>query len=113
MSRKKLVSDAVELMDKWYGSIPDWDKLVAEEEFNMQVGQAVYDLRHSVGLSQADLAKLTDTTQSIISKVENADYDGSSIDILKRVCFALHTRIEVFCSGNMPGNDGCKVAVKL
>lgn len=98
MSRKKRVINADELMDRWYGEIPGWDDLLAEEEFNMQIGQAVYDLREAVGMSQADLAKLVGTTQAIISKIENADYNGSAIDILKRICFALHTKIRVSCA---------------
>lgn len=107
MSRRKKVTDAVELMDRWYGSIPGWDDMVAEEELNMQIGQAVYDLRHKVGLSQTDLAKLTGTTQAIISKVENADYDGNPMEILKRVCFAVHVTIRISCAPVQQQDSEC------
>jgi ribosome-binding protein aMBF1 (putative translation factor) len=111
MSRKKRVSDVVELMDRWYGSIPGWDEMVAQEELNMQVGQAVYDLREAVGLSQADLAKLIGSTQSTISKVESADYKGYAIEILRRVCFALHTPIKISCPRPESTRRDCEVSL--
>lgn len=95
MSRTKKVSNVSELMDKWYNNIPGWDNMVAEEELKIEIGQQLYDLRERVGLSQTDLAKLIGTNQSIISKVENADYDGNSLSILTRVCAAMHTRMSV------------------
>lgn len=111
MSRKKRVSDAVELMDRWYGSIPGWDEMLAEEELNMQIGQAVYDLREAVGLSQADLAKLIGSNQATISRVENADYRGNAIEVLRRVCLALHTPIRISCPRPGSSRRECKVAL--
>lgn len=111
MSRTKMVSDAVELMDRWYGNIPDWDDLVAEEEFKMQVGQAVYDLRNAVGMSQADLAKLIRANQATVSKVENADYRGNAIEVLKRVCFALHTKIRIDCPTPAGRQPECSISL--
>ncbi len=97
-------------MDRWYAGIPGWDEMVAAEELKMQIGQAVHDLRNKVGLSQADLAKLTNTNQSIISKVENADYDGNAIEILRRVCFALHSKISIQCTMPPDGQPECRIA---
>ncbi len=93
MSRKKRVNDAVALMDKSYNYIPNWDEMVAR----MQIGQALYDLRNMVGQSQADLAIVAGTNQSIISKVENADDNGSPLDILGG-CLALHIKISIRCT---------------
>ena len=92
---RKRITDAVEIMDRSYGGSPDWDRLVAEEGLKVSVGQMVYDLRQEAGLSQAKLADLVGTSQAIISKVENADYEGSALEILSRVCFALHRNISV------------------
>lgn len=111
MSRTKRVSDVLELMDRWFGSIPGWDDMVAEEELKMQVGQAVYDLREAVGLSQADLAKLICSNQAVISKVENADYRGNAIEVLRRVCFALHTPIKISCPRPRSRRKDCQVAI--
>lgn len=108
--KKRKISDAVELLDRWYGGDSEWDRLVAAEELNMQVGQAVHDLRTAAHLTQQQLADATGTTQSIISKVENADYEGSAIEILRRVCFALGRKMSVSCASGDSGTD-CRVAV--
>lgn len=101
----KRITDAVEIIDRQYGSSADWDKLVAEETLKADVGQLVHDLRMEAGLSQTRLADLIGTSQSVISRVENADYEGSALEILARVCFALHRNISV------GRKDGGRIAV--
>ena len=92
---KKRTKDAVELMDHWYGGDPEWDRMVIEEEIKARVGQIVYHLRTSADLSQTRLAKMTGVTQAMISKLENADYEGDYFGLLLRVCFVLHKRLDV------------------
>lgn len=89
------IADAVEIMDRRYGGSNEWDKLVAEESLKTSVGQVVHDLRDEAGLSQTKLAALVGTSQSIISRVENADYEGSALEMLARVCMALQKDIKV------------------
>ncbi len=93
--KSKKTSDAVELMNKWYGGDAEWEQMLVDERLRVQVGQIVYDLRIEAGLSQEALAKLAGTSQSIISRVENADYEGSALEMLYRVCSALHRQISV------------------
>ncbi len=93
--KSKKTSDAVELMNKWYGGDAEWEQMLVDERLKVQVGQIVYDLRTEAGLSQEALAKLAGTSQSIISRVENADYEGSALEMLYRVCSALHLQINV------------------
>lgn len=95
MKSRKKTSDAVELMNKWYGGDQEWEQMLVEERLRVQVGQIVYDLRIEAGLSQTALAKLVGTGQSIISRLENADYDGSALEMLFRVCSALHRQVRV------------------
>lgn len=94
---KRKITDAVEIIDRRYGGDPDWDRMALEEELNLKVAQTVHDLRASAGLTQQKLAEMVGTTQSIVSKVENGDYDGSAAEMLVRVCFALHRRVEIDC----------------
>ncbi len=95
MTKCKRTSDAVELMNRWYGGDEEWEQELAEERVRVQVGQIVYDLRTEAGLSQEALARLAGTSQSIISRVENADYEGSALEMLYRICSALHRQIRV------------------
>lgn len=93
----KSVPEATELMDQWYGSEnpEQWKMLVDEERLKLEVGQIIYDLRKEAGLSQTALAKRIGTGQAIISKAEHGDYDGSCLEILRRVCAALKHPVRV------------------
>ena len=44
---------------------------------------------------QAELAKRVGTTQSVISRLENADYKGRSLTMLQRIASALNHQIEL------------------
>lgn len=100
----KTIPDAVEVLDKRYGSDnpEEWNRLLREEEIKGQIAQIVYDLRNEAKLSQTRLAKLVKTSQSVISRVENADYEGSALEILLRVCLALNRPLHVTKQDNDP-----------
>jgi len=58
---------------------------VEEERVNVQVAQAIHDRRVEAGLTQDELAKLVGTTQSVISRLEDSDYEGHSLAMLCRI----------------------------
>ncbi|MCL5105073.1 MAG: helix-turn-helix transcriptional regulator [Armatimonadetes bacterium] len=91
------IRDAVEILDRRYGGDPEWDRMVIEEELNARVAQLVYALRNEAGLTQAELAKRIGTRQPVLSKLENADYEGSALEMLWRICVALDKKLEVTC----------------
>lgn len=55
----------------------------------------IYDLRQLAGLTQKQLAELIGTKQPVISRLEEADYGGHSLEILRRIAAALHCRLEI------------------
>lgn len=59
------------------------------------IGRRILELRTAAGLTQAQLAKLIGTTASVICRLEDADYEGHSLAMLRRVGAALHQRVEV------------------
>jgi transcriptional regulator with XRE-family HTH domain len=65
------------------------------ERVNAQVARTIYELRQDAGLSQGELAKMIETTQSVISRLEDADYEGHSLSMLQRVAKALNSRLSV------------------
>ena len=75
------------------------DKKKAEafdaELANAEVARKLYDLRMQAGLTQAALAKLVGTTASVISRLEDADYDGHSLAMLRRIATGLNKRVEI------------------
>lgn len=94
-TKKKTTCDALELMDRRYGVSPDAQEL--HEEFTQQaeVAEMLYAARQAAGLTQAELAKLAGTTQQVISQLEDADYEGHSLSMLRRIAKALNRRIEI------------------
>lgn len=86
---------AVEILDRLTGDDPELRELVAEEAVNAQVARLIYDARTRSGLTQKQLAKLLGTHQSTIARLEDADYGGHSLSMLRRVGEALDQRVEV------------------
>lgn len=68
---------------------------VEQERVNAQVAQLIYDQRKAAGLSQRELAELIGTQQSVISRLESADYDGHSLTMLERIAQAVNRRLRV------------------
>ena len=78
---------------------PELAKAVEDESFNADIAQQVYDLRTQARLTQKQLADLVGTQQSVISRIEDADYDGHSLTMLKRIASALKRKLKVdFCA---------------
>jgi ribosome-binding protein aMBF1 (putative translation factor) len=95
MTKKKTI-DAVEILHRRYvEDNPAMAALLEEERANADVAQKIYDLRNSAGLSQRQLAALVGTTASVICRLEDADYDGHSLAMLRRIAAALDKRVEI------------------
>ncbi len=62
---------------------------------DMEIGEMIYHVRTEAGLSQRALAKLVGTTASVICRLEDAEYDGHSLAMLRRIADALGKRVEV------------------
>ena len=58
-----------------------------------QVARQIHGLRTSAGLSQRQLAERVGTTASVISRLEDADYNGHSLNMLRRIAEALGHRV--------------------
>ena len=48
----------------------------------------VREMREDAGLTQAELAKKVGTTQSVIARLEGAEYAGHSLRVLQRIAAA-------------------------
>ena len=53
------------------------------------------DLRTKTGLSQRAMARKAGTTASVICRLEDADYEGHSLAMLRRIAAALDKRVEI------------------
>lgn len=68
---------------------------VQTELINAEIAQLIYDRRTAAGLTQKQLADLVGTRQSVISRLEDADYEGHSLSMLQRIATALDQRLHV------------------
>ena len=96
MAKKKAIRDAVEILHRRYvGDDPERKASLQEERVNAEVARTIYELRKQAGLSQKELANRVGTTQSVISRLEDDDYEGHSLRMLNRIAKALKSRVTV------------------
>ena len=92
---KKTTTDATKILAEIAGHDPKRQQAFEEEVANREVAQRIYELRQRAGLSQAELAKRVGTTQSVISRLEDADYEGHSLAMLNRIAAAVERRVDI------------------
>ena len=63
--------------------------MVSEERVNFRAATLIRRAREEAGLTQAQLAAKVGTTQSVISRLEDADYAGHTLGTLQRILSAL------------------------
>ena len=92
---KKTTTDALKILAHMTGKDPEMQRGFEEEVANREVAHKIFQLRQDSGLSQAELARRVGTTQSVISRLEDADYEGHSLAMLNRIAAAVERRVEI------------------
>jgi ribosome-binding protein aMBF1 (putative translation factor) len=89
-------NDAVKIINNRYvKNDPAIQDLLREASLNAKVAQLIYTARKQAGLTQQQLADLIQTKQSVIARLEDADYEGHSLSMLQRIGEALGQQIEI------------------
>jgi DNA-binding XRE family transcriptional regulator len=89
-------TDAIKILHKrFYAGRPERLAALEEARANDEVAREIRALREKAGLTQKQLAALVGTTTSGISRLEDADYEGHSMAMLRRIAAALNRRVEV------------------
>jgi transcriptional regulator with XRE-family HTH domain len=83
------------LKRRYFEGNPQKQALLEEERANASVARKIYALREEAGLTQRELAKLVGTTASVICRLEDADYEGHSLAMLRRIAAALRKRVDI------------------
>src|SRR4051794_3863066 len=82
--KRKPTTDAIEIMHRrYYEGRPERIAALEEAVANDEVARKIYELRTKAGLTQRQLAKLVGTTASVICLLEDADYEGHSLSMLR------------------------------
>jgi len=92
---KQSTTDALQLLDRQFGVSAD--ARTQHEQFSEQaeVAEMLYAARKAAGMTQTQLAQAVGTTQQVISQLEDADYEGHSLSMLRRIASALGSHVEI------------------
>lgn len=114
MAKKEKTTDAVRILHgRYVKGDPERKASVESERVNAGVARLIYDLRKEAELSQQELADLVGTTQSVISRLEDADYDGHSLTMLNRIAEALKQKLTVVMTARDPETGALQYAFHL
>jgi DNA-binding XRE family transcriptional regulator len=93
--KSQKTTDAVKILDRMMDGNGQLRQLANEAVVNAEVAQLIYDVRTKAKLTQKQLAEVVGTTQSVIARLEDADYEGHSLSMLQRIAAAVNKRLEV------------------
>ena len=102
--RHRFESTALQhLYGRYVGEDPKRHAEYEESVANAKVAMLIYELRTTAKLTQAQLAKKVGTSRSVISRLEDADYDGHSVALLRRIAEAVGKSVEIrFVARRLP-----------
>ena len=104
---RKTTSDAVEILKRRYAKTNKAKQALEQARASAEIARRLNELRDEAGLTQAELAELVGTSRTVITRLEDDDYDGHSLSMLRRVAAALNKRIEIrFVTAGEPGQPG-------
>jgi len=93
---KKYTTSGVEILhDLFVRDDPEMKTLIQNEREKASVAEYIYQMRIREGLTQKQLAERIGTTPSVISRLEDANYEGHSMKMLNKIADALGCRINV------------------
>ncbi len=83
------------LHDRFFGDSPTRRSELEEARGSWQVANLAYSLRQEAGLTQRELAARIGTGASVICRLENDEYRGQALAMLRRVATEFGRRVEV------------------
>jgi DNA-binding XRE family transcriptional regulator len=94
--KKKATLDAVGILHRrYYEGKPDRIAELEVARSEDELARQIYKLRENAGLTRARLAKLVGTTPSVISRLEDSEYQGHSLSMLNRIAAAVNKKVEI------------------
>ena len=94
--KRRQTTDAVEILRRRFvDGDAESEALLEEIRAEAEVARTIYRLRRGAKLTQQALAERVGTTASVISRLEDADYTGHSLAMLRRIATALGRRVEI------------------
>lgn len=96
LTPKRSTTDAVEILERMFvGDDPARRKAADKAYEDAVIGMLIYNARTRARMTQKQLADLISTDQAVISRLEDADYRGHSLTMLRRIAHALGKRLDI------------------
>lgn len=108
--KTRKTNDVLSLLDRGMATDDGLRRLADEALVNAEVAQLIYEVRTKAKMTQKQLAEIVGTTQSVIARLEDADYEGRSLSMLQRIAAAVNRRLEVRFVSTGRKQAGCLVA---
>jgi DNA-binding XRE family transcriptional regulator len=74
---------------------PEFKAHYQEERQALKLAMKIAELREKKGLSQQQLAKLMETSQQAISRIESGEYEGFTLKTLEKIAEATGMRVKI------------------
>ena len=81
--------------DRYIGDDPELAAAFDEDPSATDIASRIYNLRQRAGLTQRQLAAKVGTTASVICRLEDSDYEGHYLSMLKRVAAVLGRQVKI------------------
>lgn len=91
----KTTRDFGAVLERKLSKNPALRQSVEREILNSRVASLIYDAREQAGLTQQQLAERIGSRQSVIARLEDADYSGHSLTMLAKIAHALDRQVRV------------------
>jgi transcriptional regulator with XRE-family HTH domain len=91
----KTTRDFGAVLERKLSRDPELRRAVEKELLNGRIATLIYDAREQAGLTQQQLAERVGTRQSVIARLEDADYSGHSLTMLAKIAHALDRQVRV------------------
>ncbi|MEX2309082.1 MAG: helix-turn-helix transcriptional regulator [Pirellulales bacterium] len=88
-------NDGMEIIKRRFGIDPSTDPNVQAFAEDFRVAQMVYDARQAAGMTQKELAEAIGAAESVVAELEDADFEGDSLSMLRRIADALHMKLRI------------------
>lgn len=92
---KKRTKDAGRILGRITGADMNLRHRIEEQKLQARIAEVVLAARERAGLTQDQLAKRAGTNQSVITRLEEADYQCRSLTLPLRIAAALHQRLDL------------------
>ena len=94
--QRKFHSEALQhTYDRFIAKAPEQVAAYEQDLADIDIAKRIYELRKKAGLSQRELARRVGTTASVICRLEDVDYAGHSLAMMRRIAAALDQRVEI------------------